>query len=94
MSIVWSVVQTGNLGCIRKNIKTKMPKVLEIAYNTLVRPHLGYASAVCDPHTKKKQKNGYPSSGKSSEELHAGQLTSLSDMQLKILQKLGWRTLE
>ena len=40
------------LGFIRRNIKTKMPKVREAAYNSLVRPQLEYASAVWDPHTK------------------------------------------
>ena len=47
---------TGNanrtLGFVRRNIKTKMSKVRETAYNTLVRPQLEYASAVWDPHTK------------------------------------------
>ena len=42
------------LGFIQRNImiKTKMPKVREMAYNTLVRPQLEYASTVWDPHTK------------------------------------------
>ena len=47
---------TGNanrtLGFVLRNIKTKMSKVRETAYNTLVRPQLEYASAVWDPHTK------------------------------------------
>ena len=46
---------TGNanrtLGFIRRNIKTKMPRVRETAYNTLVRTQLEYASAVWDPNT-------------------------------------------
>ena len=48
---------TGNanrtLGFIRRNIKTKMPRVCETAYNTLVRPQLEYASFVWDPNTDK-----------------------------------------
>ena len=40
------------IGFIRRNIKTKMPKVREAADNSLVRPQLEYASAVWDPHTK------------------------------------------
>ena len=49
---------TGNanktLGFLKRNIKTKMPRIREAAYNTLVRPQLEYASAVWDPHTKDK----------------------------------------
>ena len=49
--------KTGNanrtLGFIRRNIKTKMPRVCETAYNTLVRPQLEYASFVWDPNTDK-----------------------------------------
>ena len=41
------------LGFIRRNIKTKMSKVRERAYDSLVRPQLEYASAVWDPHNKK-----------------------------------------
>ena len=43
------------LGFIRHNIKTKMPRVRETAYNTLVRPqlHVEYASAVWDPNADK-----------------------------------------
>ena len=40
------------LGLIRRNIKTKVPKVREAVYDSLVRPKLEYASAVWDPHTK------------------------------------------
>ena len=42
------------LGFVRRNIKTKMSKVRKTAYNTLVRPQLEYASAVWDPHNKKR----------------------------------------
>ena len=40
------------LGFVRCNIKTKMSKVSEMAYNTLVRPQLEYASAVWDHRLK------------------------------------------
>ena len=40
------------LGFIRLNIKTKMPKFREAAYNSRVRPQLEYASAVWDTLTK------------------------------------------
>ena len=46
---------TGNanktLGFIKRNIKTKVPRVRELAYNALVRPQLEYAAPVWDPHT-------------------------------------------
>ena len=48
---------TGNanrtLGFIRRNIRTKLPKVRETTYNTLVRPQLEYASPIWDPSSKK-----------------------------------------
>ena len=58
-SLIWNshinrVTANANLslGFIRQNIKTKMPKVGERTYNSLVRPQLEYASAVWDPHMK------------------------------------------
>ena len=50
------VVNNANrtLGYIRRNIKCQNTDVRESAYNTLVRPHLEYASAVWDPHTKER----------------------------------------
>ena len=45
-----------SLGFIRRNIKTKNPKVLELAYQTLVRPQLEYSSSVWDPHGKENTK--------------------------------------
>ena len=42
------------LGFVRRDIKNKMSKVCEPAYNTLLRPQLEYASAVWDPHNKKR----------------------------------------
>ena len=41
------------LNFVRRNIKTKMPKVGETIYNSIVRPQLEYASAVWDPNHKK-----------------------------------------
>ena len=41
-----------SLGFIKINIKTKSPQIREMAYQSLVRPQLEYASAVWDPHTK------------------------------------------
>ena len=38
------------LGFIRRNIKTKMPKVREAAYNTLLRPQLIYFGCLESAH--------------------------------------------
>ena len=40
-----------SLGFIKRNIKTKSPQIREMAYQSLVRPQMEYASAVWDPHT-------------------------------------------
>ena len=49
---------TGNanktIGFVKRNIKTKMPGVREVAYNILVWPQLEYAAAIWDPHHKDK----------------------------------------
>ena len=52
---VTRVAANGNrsLGFIKRNVKTKSPKVREMAYQILVRPQLEYASAIIwDPRTK------------------------------------------
>ena len=87
---------TGNanrtLGFVRRNIKTKMSKVRETAYNTLVRPQLKYASAVWDPHTKVR------TSQLEQVQRRAARWTASNyDWQAsatQIVQDLGWRTLE
>ena len=43
------------LGFIRRNIRTKLPKVRETVYNTLVRPQLEYASPIWVPVSKNKR---------------------------------------
>ena len=42
-----------SLGFIKRNVKTKSSKVREMAYQTLVRPQMEYASTIWDPHTKR-----------------------------------------
>ena len=87
---------TGNanrtLGFVRRNIKTKMSKVRETAYHTLVRPQLEYASAVWDPHTKVRT-----SQIEQVQRRAARWTVSNYDWQAsatQIVQDLGWRTLE
>ena len=41
-----------SLGFIRRNIQTKNENIREVAYKTLVRPQVEYASSVWSPHTK------------------------------------------
>ena len=80
------------LNFLRRNIKTKMSKVRETAYNTLVRPQLEYASAVWDPHTKVRT-----SQIEQVQRRAARWTVSNYDWQAsatQIVQDLGWRTLE
>ena len=87
---------TGNanrtLGFIRRNIKTKMSKVHERAYNSLVRPQLEYASAVWDPHNKK-----YISQIEHIQRRAAHWPVGNFDRHAsvsRIIQGLGWRSLD
>ena len=38
------------LGFIKRNIRTKDPRIREVAYKTLVRPVLDYSSPIWSPH--------------------------------------------
>ena len=80
------------LGFVRRNIKTKMSRVREKAYNTLVRPQLEYASAVWDPHNKKRISQVEQVQGRA-----ARWTVSNFDRKASVNQKvqdLGWRTLD
>ena len=87
---------TGNanstLGFLKRNIKTKLPKVRETTYNTLVRPKLEYVSPMWDPHTKDKI------SQIEKVQLRAARwITSNYDYRSSVtsmIENLGWRTLE
>ena len=87
---------TGNanrtLGFIRRNIKTKMPRVRETAYNTLVRPQLEYASAVWDPNTDKliRQIDQVQRRAARWTVNNFCRQASVTE----IIENLGWRTLE
>ena len=79
-------------GFVRRNIKTKIPKVRETAYNTLVRPQLEYASAVWDPHNK-----GRISQIEQVQRRAARWTVNNFERQAsetRIVQALGWRTLD
>ena len=81
------------LSFVQRDIKTKMSKVRKTAYNTLVRSQLElYASAVWDPHTKKRIFQI-----KQVKRKAARMTFSNFDRQAsvtKIVQNLGWRTLD
>ena len=87
---------TGNanstLGFLKRNIKTKLPKVRETAYNTLVRPKLEYASSIWDPYTKDKI------SQIEKVQLRAARWTTSNydyrSSVTSMIENLGWRTLE
>ena len=77
---------------MRHNIKTRMSKVPEMAYNTLVRPQLEYASAVWDPHNKNQI-----SQIEQVQRRAARWTVSNFDRKAsvtKIVQDLGWHTLD
>ena len=46
----------GTLGFVKRNVKTNNSKVKELAYKTLVRRQVEYASPVWSPHTKENIK--------------------------------------
>ena len=80
------------LSFVRRNIKTRMSKVRETAYNTLVRPQLEYASAVWDPHNKNRI-----SQIEQVQRRAARWTVSNFDRKAsvtEIVQDLGWRTLD
>ena len=98
-SLTWNshidrIASTPNrtLGLVRRNIKTKTSKVRKMAYNTLVRPLLEYASAVWDPHNK-----GQISQIEQVQRRAARWTVNNFDRQAsvtRIVQDLGWHTLD
>ena len=72
------------LGFVKRNVVTKNEEIKTMAYNSLVRPQLEYATAVRSPYTKEnigKIGKGQPDYSTYS---------SVTD----ILSNLGWRSLE
>ena len=85
---------TGNtnrtLGFIRRNIRTKLPKVRETAYNTLVRRQLEYASPIWDPSSKKNILQIEKSQRRAARWTTSDFSTRSSVTAM--LEKLGWRS--
>ena len=80
------------LGFVWRNVKTKMSKVRETAYNTLVMPQLEYASAAWDPHNK-----GRISPIEQVQRSVARWTVNNFERQAsvtRIVQDLGWRTFD
>ena len=80
------------LGFVKRNIKTKTPEIQTIAYNTLVRPQVEYASAVWSPYTKENINKIEMLQRRAARWVCYGYspYSSVTDM----LSILGWRSLE
>ena len=53
-SHISKITSTANrtLGFVKRNVKTKNKEIKTLAYNSLVRPQVEYASSVWSPYTK------------------------------------------
>ena len=80
------------LGFIKRNIKTKNQEIRTIAYNTLVRPQVGYASSVWSPYTKENINKIEMLQRRAARWVcnDYSPYSSVTDM----LSNLGWRSLE
>ena len=86
-----NVANTANrtLGFLKRNLRISSPKIKEMAYNSLVRPQLEYASSVWDPHTIKGA-NKVEMVQRRAARWTLNRFHSVTGM----LDQLGWRTLE
>ena len=87
-TLVTRVATNGNrsLGFIKRNVINKSPKVIEMAYQTIVRPQLEYASAIWDPHTKENAHKIEMARWTMNDYARTTSVTSL-------LHQLDWQTL-
>ena len=81
-----------SLGFIKRNIKTKHQKTREMAYNTLVRPQVEYASCAWDPYVKHHINKIEMVQRRAARWCcnNYSPYSSVSDM----IDKLGWQTLQ
>ncbi len=88
------VAAKGNraLGFVKRNIRTTSRKTKELAYNTLVRPTVEYASTVWSPHQQELIKNIEMVQRRSARYVMSqyDRHDSVTDM----LRRLSWETLE
>ena len=80
------------LGFVKRNIKTRNQEIRTIAYNTLVRPQVEYASAVWSPYTKENINKIEMLQKRAARSVcnDYSPYSSVTDM----LCNLGWRSLE
>ena len=78
------------LGFVKRNVKTSNVKVKEMAYKTLVRPQVEYASPVWSPHTKDDKLEMTQRRAARWMKNKFSNYDSVTDM----LSERGWRSLE
>ena len=80
------------LGFVKRNVLTKNKDIKTMAYNSLVRPQLEYASAVWSPYTKENKSKIEKVQRRAARWVSNDYSTysSVTDM----LSNLGWRSLE
>lgn len=80
------------LGFVKRNIKTKNQSVKELAYKTLVRPQVEYASTVWSPFTKQNIQKVEMLQRRAAR--WVTNRYSSYDSVTEMLSDLGWRSLE
>ena len=80
------------LGFIKSIVKTNNESVKELAYKTLVRPQVEYASTICSPHTKQNTQKIEMVQKRAARWVKNNYSTY--DSVSLLLDNLGWRSLE
>jgi hypothetical protein len=80
------------LGLIRRNLRNSSSKIRELAYMSLVRPHVEYCSTVWSPHSKKEI--GMVEAVQRRAARFVLQRYRRKDSVSAMLQALDWKTLE
>ena len=81
------------LGFVKRNVKTRNEAVKELAYKTLVRPQVEYASSVWSPHTDKNKKIKIEMIQRRAARWVKNNYSTY-DSVTNMLDDLGWRSLE
>ena len=81
------------LGFLRRNLRMCPKKIKESAYQTLVRPHLEYASSAWDPYTDKNIKM-IERIQKKAARFVTGNYTYTKGTMAAIMEDLKWMSLE